>query len=265
MPPPNPTTVDPVRTAFPPLVQVEDFEGPLDFLLEEIRRQNVALEDVRMAPIVANFLDYVQSAGRHDINLGIEWLEMAATLIYWKSQSLLPTAESTGPADPIPDELFQLLLRHRRRLAEELDRRCTREQASFSRGSTSAGSAVPLQQDSATPVTVWDMIQRARELAKWTLQRRQLQRYVTETLAFEKDPVSPSDMIVYLQEQFSRSGFATLDAVRLLREQSSVDRRSCLFLAMLEMAHSGHLELKQEDTFAPIFLKPLPGPENPPG
>jgi segregation and condensation protein A len=73
-----------------PSVQAEDFEGPLDLLLDEVRRQNVALERISMAPIVARFLEYMRTATERNLNLDIEWLHMAATLIHWKSRSLLP-------------------------------------------------------------------------------------------------------------------------------------------------------------------------------
>ena len=61
-----------------PSVQAEDFEGPLDLLLDEVRRQNVALEKISMAPIVARFLEYMRTATERNLNLDIEWLHMAA-------------------------------------------------------------------------------------------------------------------------------------------------------------------------------------------
>ena len=84
-----------------PSVQVEEFEGPLDLLLDEVRRQNVAIEKIAMAPIVARFLEYVRTAAERNLNLDIEWLHMAATLIHWKSRSLLP-ADATGEPQRTP-------------------------------------------------------------------------------------------------------------------------------------------------------------------
>jgi hypothetical protein len=94
-----------------PLVQTGQFHGPLDMLLDEVRRQNVSIEKIAMAPIVARFLEYVRTATERNMNLDIEWLHMAATLIHWKSQSLLPTGVvGEIPADPIRDNLVQQLL-----------------------------------------------------------------------------------------------------------------------------------------------------------
>ena len=84
-----------------PPVQLEAFEGPLDLLLDEVRRQNVAIENIAMAPVVARFLAYVRAATEQNLNLDIEWLHIAATLIYWKSRALLPL-DATGRAGPRP-------------------------------------------------------------------------------------------------------------------------------------------------------------------
>ena len=45
-----------------PSVQVEEFEGPLDLLLDEVRRQNVSIDKISMAPITARFLEYMHTA-----------------------------------------------------------------------------------------------------------------------------------------------------------------------------------------------------------
>src|SRR5262245_40169283 len=96
-----------------PRAEMETFNGPLDLLLDEVRRQNAAIEEIVMAPIVSRFLAYLAVAADRSLNLDIEWLHMAATLIYWKSQSLLPS-ETVRPdrKDPIRDQLVQQLLVH---------------------------------------------------------------------------------------------------------------------------------------------------------
>src|SRR5438552_18285025 len=97
----------PVNPAsLPPPVHLPEFEGPLDLLLDEVRRQNVAIESIAMAPIVARFLEYVGAAAGRNLNLNIEWLHMAATLIHWKSRSLLSRETGGEPhKDPIRDDL----------------------------------------------------------------------------------------------------------------------------------------------------------------
>src|SRR3954447_26337403 len=97
------------RTSLPP-VQTQEFDGPLDLLLEEVRRQNVEIESIAMAPIVSRFLDYMATAAERSLNLDIDWLHMAATLIHWKSQSLLPSEPGAkADRDPIREGTIRQL------------------------------------------------------------------------------------------------------------------------------------------------------------
>src|SRR5690242_13476801 len=164
--------------SLPPRVQLPEFEGPLDLLLDEVRRQNVPIENIAMAPIVGRFLEYVGSAAERNLNLDIEWLHMASTLIYWKSQSLLPREISEEPErDPIRAELIQQLRAHRKEAADELRRRRSIEEGRFIRGITREGMAStdPAAEESVEPrfVSAWELIQQAREIARWVEQHRE--------------------------------------------------------------------------------------------
>ena len=79
-------------------VRLDQFEGPLDLLLSLIRRQKINIYDIPIARIAAQYLDYVRQAEELNIDLGGEFVFMAATLIHIKSRLLLP-------ADPlVPEE-----------------------------------------------------------------------------------------------------------------------------------------------------------------
>ena len=148
--------------SLPPPVQIPEFEGPLDLLLDEVRRQNVAIANISMAPIVARFLTYVGSAAERNLNLDIEWLHMAATLIHWKSRALLPRDTSEhSQKDPIRDDLIQQLLAHRKQAADELARRRAVEETRFSRSVAPDGLGSPeLAEESEEPGfgSVWGLI-----------------------------------------------------------------------------------------------------------
>ena len=240
---------------FPPPIQFGDFEGPLDLLLHEVRCQKVAIEKVRMAPITNQFLEYVRTAGQRNLNLDIEWLHMAATLIRWKSQSLLPSKPGAEPPDAIPDELIRQLLGHRKELAEELAERQATVSASFSRRGISAEeNAIFTKPAGQLLTTVWNMIQQAREMAAWVRQHREELHADVPAFRVEPDEVSTAEMMAYLQNQLAAGGCSPLDGLRLLKEQTSIGRRSSLFLAMLEMARDGQLKIVQNACFASISL-----------
>jgi len=239
-----------------PSVQFERFDGPLDLLVEEVRRQNVAIEKIAMAPIVSRFLTYLESAAARSINLDIEWLHMAAILIHWKSRSLVASERSLSQdADPIRDQLVQELLAHRGQAAEALGRRQATEQARFSRFhdpefQEPPQAGIPRE---AEFVTVWDLIASARELAAWAENQREERSRWRETLGVESDDVSVMEMISYLRARLPEED-VRLDGVRLLGEQANASRRACLFLGMLQMAADQELQLEQNVEFGPIWL-----------
>jgi segregation and condensation protein A len=237
-----------------PCEQFQQFEGPLELLLDEVRRQNVEIEKIAMAPMVARFLAYVGSAATRNLNLDIDWLHMAATLIHWKSRSLLPK-EAVANCDPdrIRDSLVQQLLAHRRQAAEELDLRWA-----LARGRLSRSAGVLAEETNELPeppgLTVWDMLQQARELMRWVGQHREERRLWQKFAVEQDDDVTLSEMMEYLRMKLSVGGSAEVDGTRLLREQATTSRQACLFLGMLEMAREQVLELDQTEPFGPLLL-----------
>ena len=177
-----------------PAAPTERFVGPIYFLLDEVRRQNIAIEQVALAPLVARYLEYVRAAASRNLNLDIEWVHMAATLILWKSRSLLPADPLGVPApDPIRDELVHLLSSHRKQATEEFARRQSVEDTRFSR-ETSA-----IEESADAPfLSVWDLTQQARELASWAAEHRgELARW-NQLVAVEQDDSTVTGMFEYL-------------------------------------------------------------------
>ncbi len=71
-------------------IVLEAFEGPLDLLLYLIRKANLDILDIPMAPLTAQYLGYVEAMRRHKLELAADYLLMAATLLEIKSRMLLP-------------------------------------------------------------------------------------------------------------------------------------------------------------------------------
>jgi chromatin segregation and condensation protein Rec8/ScpA/Scc1 (kleisin family) len=226
-------------------------------LLDEVRRQKVAIEDIALGPMVARFLAYVHAATEQNLNLDIEWLHTAATLIYWKSRALLPPEATGEPAvDPIREGLIEQLLAHRKQAADELARRRAVEETRLSRTALDRAS-VPEPVEPGF-VSVWDLLQQARDLARWVEQHRADRRHWRESLGVAPDDVTVGEMLDYLQDQLATAG-GSLEGIALLEHQPTPSRRACLFLAMLELARDQQLELQQEEGFGPMLLIGLGG------
>ena len=79
-----------MTVASPLDVNLEKYQGPLDLLLDLIRKQQIDIRDIPIATITNQYLEYLEKAREMDIDIGAEFVFMAATLIQIKSKMLLP-------------------------------------------------------------------------------------------------------------------------------------------------------------------------------
>src|SRR5471030_2537409 len=99
-------------------VHLESYDGPLDLLLDLIRKQQIDIKDIPIATITSQYLAYMDKAREMDIDLSAEFVYMAATLIHIKSKMLLPRDPALEKADEDSEdprqELVDRLLEHER-------------------------------------------------------------------------------------------------------------------------------------------------------
>ncbi|MDR0996129.1 MAG: segregation/condensation protein A [Zoogloeaceae bacterium] len=97
-------------------VLLEAFEGPLDLLLYLIRKANIDILDIPMAPLTRQYLEYVEAMRMANLELAADYLVMAAMLIEIKSRMLLPrppAPEGESVEDPRA-ELVRRLVEYER-------------------------------------------------------------------------------------------------------------------------------------------------------
>src|ERR1700689_4739291 len=116
---------------------LEQYDGPLDLLLDLIRKQEINIYDIPIARITQQYLDYMQHATEMNIELSSEFVFMAATLIHIKSRMLLPKDPELDKLLPEEDprkELVDRLLEHERfkSAAEMLQQKRVIEEAVWS-------------------------------------------------------------------------------------------------------------------------------------
>ncbi len=95
-------------------IMLDAFEGPLDLLLYLIRKANVDILDIPMAPLTRQYLDYIDSMQASNLELAAEYLVMAAMLIEIKSRMLLPRPKlgDDGEAEDPRAELVRRLMEY---------------------------------------------------------------------------------------------------------------------------------------------------------
>ncbi|HET7748924.1 MAG TPA: segregation/condensation protein A, partial [Terriglobales bacterium] len=114
-PPEAPAKLPQKESDFPFAVTVaEVYDGPLDLLLDLIRKQDIDIYDIPIAKITAQYLAYVERMRQLDVNVAADFIYMASVLIHIKSKMLLPR-DPDAPADAQEDpraELVNRLLEH---------------------------------------------------------------------------------------------------------------------------------------------------------
>ena len=231
---------------------LDQYEGPLDLLLDLIRKQQIDIKDIPIATITAQYLEYLEKAREMDIDLGAEFVYMAATLIHIKSKMLLPTdpalqKEGEDAEDP-RQELVDRLLEHERfkNAAEMLQQKRLIEENVWS--NPQLKTFIAENEDPGLAVTMFDLVK-----ALGTMLERARNRPIYEVEAAD---VTVAGMIRYLRDQFVEAGEnQPVFILRIFEKQRTRRAIVTLFLAVLEMVRMQAVVLTQEDLFGEIALQ----------
>src|SRR6202049_3260959 len=98
--------------ATPYKIHLAAYDGPLDLLLDLIRKQDMDIHDIPIAKITGQYLEYLHKLEELDIDVSADFLYIAATLILIKSKMLLPPDPLAGPeeqGDPRAELVYRLV------------------------------------------------------------------------------------------------------------------------------------------------------------
>ncbi|HEX4170207.1 MAG TPA: segregation/condensation protein A [Bryobacteraceae bacterium] len=234
---------------------LEQYEGPLDLLLDLIRKQQINIYDIPIAKITAQYLDYMQKAMELDFELSSDFVYMAATLIHIKSKLLLPRdpeLEKIAPEEDPRKELVERLIEHERfkNAAEMLHQKRIIEEAVWSNPQIEQFLAA--DEGPGLSATIFDLV----KTFQGVLDRAKF-RPVYE---IGQETVSVADMVRFLRDRLTHSRRQEpLLASDLFEAQRSRRAMICLFLAILELVKMQAVQLTQGEAFGGIRLSRGPG------
>jgi segregation and condensation protein A len=236
---------------FPFAVSVSDvYEGPLDLLLDLIRKQDIDIYDIPIAEITAQYLAYVEKLRELDVNVAAEFIYMAAVLIHIKSKMLLPrdpvATSEQGDDDPRM-ELVNRLIEHEKfkSAAQMLLQKQQIEDAVWSNPALKEFKDA----EGTDPEIAADVIDLVR-----TFQQIMERARTRPILQVDEDTVTVAQMISYLQRRLSLEE-RPLRLKQLLRNVNSHTTLVCMFLALLELVRLQAIQLKQDRLFGDILLR----------
>ena len=230
---------------------LDKYDGPLDLLLDLIRRQQIDIRDIPIATITQQYLAYLEKARELDLDLGAEFVFMAATLIHIKSRMLLPTDPALrreGEKDEDPrEELVQRLLEHQRfkDAAEMLQQKRLIEENVWS--NPRMKDFVQEDDDPGYDVGLFDLVKAFGEVLE-----RIRNRPVYEVV---EEEISVSDMVNHVRTLLAAlKPDKPLFILQVMERQRSRRAMICLFLAVLEMVKMQAVQILQKELFGEIAL-----------
>jgi segregation and condensation protein A len=230
-------------------IRVDRFEGPLDLLLYLIQSHELDVSKIAISRITDQYLAYVRLMQELDFDIASDFLVMAATLIQWKSKSLLPVevdpnALLLGDDDSLsPEDLLRQLMEHQRFLdaGQELARLPLLGEDVYQRPMTrKVTEKVWKSMDvSSLAFTFQDLLVKERK----------------RTTILKKETVSLSEKIMDFSERMEVGRVVGMKS--LLRDLNSRPETVVTFLASLELGRLKKMRLHQEKTYEEIYVELL--------
>ncbi len=227
----------------------EVYEGPLDLLLDLVRKQNIDIYDIPIGKITEQFLGYVNRLQAQDVDSAGEFIYVASLLIHIKSKMLLPRlpGEAAPEEDDPRRELVERLLEHEKfkSAAQMLLQKQQIEEASWSKPSLAHFEGDPGTEQDIAADTV-DLVRVFRDILERARQR--------PVLDVEEENVTVGQMIGFLRRRLVMED-KPVGLRRLLQGAHSERALICMFLALLELTRLQAILLRQEHGGADILIK----------
>ena len=231
-------------------IELENWEGPLDLLLDLARRQKVDLKAISILALVDQYIEFIERAEALKLEIAADYLVMAAWLAYLKSALLLPKEEQE---DPSPEELalkLQLRIARLGAMREAGARLMARDRLGrdvFARGAPEGLKVLRRNRWQCN----WYQLVHAYGQVK--LRTEPVVHMVAErpvmTLDSAIDRVSA--MLGVSLDWMELRTFLPTNAEPRLRKSALASS----FVAALELAKRGKAEIRQEAIFGPLHLR----------
>jgi segregation and condensation protein A len=224
-------------------VFLEQFEGPLDLLLYLIRKENINVLDIPMAALTVQYLEYVEIMRAGALELAAEYLLMAALLIEIKSRMLLPRPAVAGLEEDPRAELVRRLLEYERmKLAAHRLNEMPQAGRDFSLVCVlferDTGGQMPEVRTDDLRMAWMTLLTRAAVNRHHRITREELS--VREHMSRILRRLQEARYVEFKELFDPGKGIAILVVT---------------FLALLELAREGLVQLTQQPAYAPIYVK----------
>lgn len=236
-------------------VRLPTFQGPLALLLYLVRQQKLDIYDIPIALLTDQYMAYLAMLREYRLEVAVEFLAMAAHLLWLKSRMLLPPDPTDRPeADPADEDPRRPLVRRLldyealRKAARWLQHRW-RLQRRISRpvgaGRTAGVRPLPLGVESGADPTA--VLARLGQAMAELVQRRRRQEPAVLRVHLPRIEDYMADLLRTARRRTTFQAY--------LRRCTSRSEWGVAFMALLQLAVQGKMLVEQAEPFGPIFIK----------
>ncbi|MEQ8505986.1 MAG: ScpA family protein [Rhodospirillales bacterium] len=236
------------------MVDLDGYEGPLDVLLSLARDQKLDITQISILALADQYLKFIMEAQKRNLEIAADYLVMAAWLAYMKSRLLLP--DLGGEDEPTGEEMAAALAFQMQRLeAMQNSGQLLMDRPQLGRDFFARGEPEkhPVETEEVLEVTLFELLQ------AYARQRRRGNKG-DRTLHIEPFEVyTVEDALKRLRRLLGRTpDWQSLWSYLPEELRGGLFGRSAVastFAASLELAKEGKVNIRQTDTFGPIFLR----------
>lgn len=224
-------------------IHVQDFEGPLDLLINLIEKDKIDIYDIPIVAVTEQYINYINSMQEYNLDIASEFLLMAAILLQIKSKMLLPKMPEEGEEEVDPRQmLVEMLIEYRKvkARAEKLREAMTADKAIYTR----KPMTLPHVRRKLKPMSLEQLLKALGSLVAE-------EDITTQIIARQEFHVHDKmeEILSLLSSHNSAISFsAALDVANNRSEKIAA------FLAVLELLRLKQISIRQKEAFAPIYL-----------
>jgi segregation and condensation protein A len=230
-------------------IKLPVFEGPFDLLLHLVKINQMDIYDIEIAKITEQYLEYIETAERLNIELAGEFLVMAATLINIKSRSLLPAPVEDEEGEEQEDEITSA-----RALIEQLVEYRRFKEAALSLGDREREQSRVFYRTRVIPILAPEAdLTVSEDLTALLTAFGRVLRYASseDFHRVVEERFRVEDKIVDIEERLRRESQLSL---RALFDRSFTKLESiCIFLALLELCRRKRIRIQQKKLFEDVI------------
>jgi segregation and condensation protein A len=231
-------------------VDLDIFRGPLDLLLYLVRKHEVEIVDIPIAPVTDQFLAHLAVLEQIDVNAVGDFLDMASWLIEIKSRMVLPRGDEVDePLDDPRQELVARLLEYKKYkdAASMLDERGRAWQERFGRAADDSPERLDPSEAPLREVELWDLVSAFGRIMRETMTAAR-----PSSIIYDDTPIHV--YMTRIVERLRREGPVALS--QLFPTDAIKSAQIGMFLAVLELVRHHHVRTDQNDLFGEIWILP---------